>query len=349
MADGRIRRSARRGVAVAVLGWLGVALVSVVMAPGASAASSVTVTIDDITPPLASVDPGGKVTFVNAIKADTVDVSVPALGLLPAQKADATVYRDVAVTFFGDERKLATGTSTSWTFPQTTNGSITYTFRIVPESGLPSPVADQVVALVEKTLDNGGTPVEVPYIVQTIAPDLPNLPSVNVPELPSIDLPDVTGGDQPEVDEPVPGGGDGIVGGGGGGGGSITGPDPIDGDIYTYGDGSAPQGGALDSTASRAFDPSRFAPSSGSAGDSSGGAGSGTGGGTAGTYDGASVPVFGQLAGVDGNSLDDRSAEQAAPGSAQALPAAALAAVVALATVVAGLVNTHRAQRVARK
>jgi hypothetical protein len=59
--------------------------------------------------------------------------------------------------------------------------------------------------------------------------------------------------------------------------------------------------------------------------------------------------VFGQLAGVDGNSLDDRSAEQAAPGSAQALPAAALAAVVALATVVAALVNTHRAQRVARK
>src|SRR5690348_12259319 len=122
MADGRIRRSARRGIAVAVLGWLGVAGVSVVMAPGASAASSVTVTIDDVTPPLAGVDPGGKVTFVNAIKADTASVSVPALGLLPAQKASATVYRDVEVTFFGDERKLATGKSTSWTFPRTTTG-----------------------------------------------------------------------------------------------------------------------------------------------------------------------------------------------------------------------------------
>ena len=344
MAGGRIRRSARRGIAAAALGWLGVAAVSVVMAPGASADSSVTVTIDDVTPPLASVDPGGKVTFVNAIKSDTASVSVPALGLLPAQKASATVYRDVAVTFFGDERKLATGKSTSWTFPQTTNGSITYTFRIVPESGLAAPVADQVVALVKKTLDNGGTPVEVPYVVQTIAPDLPNLPSVNVPELPSIEVPDVTGGDQPEVEVPVPGGEDGTTGGGGGGG-SVTGPDPIDGDIYTYGDGSAPQGGALDSAASRAFDPSRFGSSSGSAGGSSGGSFVGGGGGTAGTYDGASVPVFGQLAGVDGESLDDRSAEQAAPGTGQALPAAALAAVVALATVVAGLVNTHRAAR----
>jgi hypothetical protein len=349
MADGRIRRSARRGIAAAVLGWLCVAAVSVVFAPGASADSSVTVTIDDITPPLASVDPRGTVTFVNAIEADTVSVSVPALGVLPAQKASATVHRDVAVAFFGDERKLTTGKSTSWTFPQTTNGSITYTFRIVPQSGLAAPVADQVVAAVKKTLDGGGTPVEVPYVVQTIAPDLPNLPSVNVPELPSIEVPDVPGSDQPEVEVPAPGGGDNAPGGGSGDGdrGSVTGPDPIDGDIYTYADPAAPQGGALDSTAGRAFDPSRFASSSGSAGGSPGsGAG---GGGTAGTYDGASVPVFGQLAGVDGDSLDDQSEEQAATDRARALPSAALAAVVALATVVAALVSTHRAQRTARR
>jgi hypothetical protein len=342
MADGRIRRTARRGVAAAVLGWLGVAVASVVMAPGASAAASVTVTIDDVTPPLASVDPGGKVTFVNAIEADKVSVSVPALGLLPAQKVSATVYRDVAVTFFDDERTLARGKSTSWTFPQTTRGSITYTFRVVPQPGLAAPVADQVVTLVKGTLEDDGAPVTVPYVVQTIAPDLPNLPSVNVPQLPSIEVPDVTGG-EPPVDAPGGGGGTG----GGGGGGTVTGPDPIDGDIYTYGDGTAPQGGALGAGAARAFDPGRLTASSGSAHGPSAGSGAGGAGGLAGSYDGASVPVFGQLAGVDGSSLDDQSAAEAAP-SAQT-PASALVAVIALATVTAALVRTSLAGRTTEK
>jgi hypothetical protein len=303
----------------------------------------VTVTIDDVTPPLASVDPGGKVTFVNAIKADKVSVSVPALGLLPAQKVSATVHRDVAVTFFGDERTLATGKSTSWTFPRTTTGSITYTFRVVPQSGLAAPVADQVVKLVKGTLEDDGAPVTVPYVVQTIAPDLPNLPSVNVPQLPSIEVPDVTGGEPPAD---LPGGGGG--GTSGGGGGSITGPDPIDGDIYTYGDGAAPQGGALGSGAAPAFDPGRFSASSGSADGPSAGSGAGGSGGLAGSYDGASVPVFGQLAGVDGSTLDARSAAQSTP-PAQSLPASALAAVIALATVTAALVRTHQAGRTTEK
>ena len=67
----------------------------------------------------------------------------------------------------------------------------------------------------------------------------------------------------------------------------------------------------------------------------------------AGTYDGASVPVFGQLAGLDGNGLDDQSAAGGAGASRrrQTLPAAALAAVVALAAVTAALVRTHQASR----
>jgi hypothetical protein len=346
MANGRIRRSARRGIAAAVLGWLCVAVASVVLAPGAGAAPNATVTIDDVTPPLVSVDPGGRVTFVNAIKPDTARVSIPVVG-----SVQATVYRDVAVTFFGEKRSLASGASTAWTFPQTTNGSITYTFRIVPQSGLPAEVADQVVTAVRATLDDGGAPVTVPYVVQTIVPDLPNAPSVSVPELPAIEVPDPIGEQPPAA--PLPGGGDDGDGGGDTGGNTGAGtdlPESIDGEGYTYGNGAAPQGEATNALTARAFDPARF-PSVSSADRSAGGSGSG-GGGVAGGYDGASVPVFGQLAGLDGTDLDQESAgeELATSGAAaQTLPVAALAAVVALATVTAALVRTHQAQRTSKR
>jgi hypothetical protein len=351
MATGRIRRNARRGVAAAVLGWLCVAAVSVVMAPGASAAPSATVTIDDVTPPVVSVDAGGSVRFVNAIRPDTARVSIPVVG-----GVSATVHRDVAVTFFGEKRSLAAGASTGWVFPQTTNGSITYTFRIVPQSGLAAAVADQVVSAVRATLDNGGAPVTVPYVVQTIVPDLPNPPSVNVPELPAVEVPDPTG-EQPPVDVPNDDEGAPTEGGpteGGPDGTASPGsrPEAIDGDQYTYGQGGgAPQMAAVDSVAARAFDPDRFAPSGGSA-DSAARSGGPGGGGVAGAYDGAAVPVFGQLAGIDGASLDDEAAgeELATSGAgAQALPAAALAAVVALATATAALVRTHQAHRTTRR
>ena len=78
MATGRIRRSARRGIAAAMLGWLGIVGAAVVMAPGASAASSATIEIRNVTPPAASVDPGGRVTFVNKIPAQNKGgISVP--------------------------------------------------------------------------------------------------------------------------------------------------------------------------------------------------------------------------------------------------------------------------------
>src|SRR5688572_22675018 len=145
MATGRIRRSARRGLAAAALGWLGVAAFSVLMAPSASAAPSATVEIRNVTPPAASVDPGGRVTFVNKIPAENRGgISVPLAGTF-----SATVFTDVSVTFFGQRRDLQPEQSAAWNFsaPATT-GQITYTYRIVPQAGLAAAVANQIVATV---------------------------------------------------------------------------------------------------------------------------------------------------------------------------------------------------------
>ena len=82
MAAGRIRRSARRGLTVAVLGWVGVAAASVLTAPPAAAASSYVVHIKDLTPPVASVDKNGTVRFIDEIPDKTVSVSVGPGGVL---------------------------------------------------------------------------------------------------------------------------------------------------------------------------------------------------------------------------------------------------------------------------
>src|SRR6476661_7811316 len=103
MATGRIRRSARRGVAAAVLGWLAVAAVSVLMAPSATAASTYTVHIKDLTPPIASVDKGGKVTFVNEIPTKTVQVGGG--GLLPSL-VNVTARTVVTLTLPSGDHKL---------------------------------------------------------------------------------------------------------------------------------------------------------------------------------------------------------------------------------------------------
>src|SRR5919205_239479 len=110
MASGRIRRGARRGIAAIVLGWLAILVAAVVVAPGASAAPTATVDIKTLTPPVVSVDSGGTVTFVE------------------------------------EERDLHYGQSASWSFdaPATT-GTITYTYRIVPQAGLAVAVVNQVV------------------------------------------------------------------------------------------------------------------------------------------------------------------------------------------------------------
>jgi hypothetical protein len=350
MASGRIRRSARRGIAAAVLGWLGVAVASVALAPGAAAAKAVTIEIKNVTPPAAGVDAGGTVTFVNRVATTKPSVSVPLVG-----SVTATVTTDVAVTFFGQKRALAPGRSTAWTFPSTTAGSITYTYRVSPQSGLAPAVADQVVDLVKATLPRGGAPVTVPYTVQTIVPQVPNAPSVNVPALPAIEVPEPAAPEVPATPEapeaPVGGEDPGTPAPGVPDAAAAEGPAPIDADQYTYGSGAAaPGAAATDTAAAAAFDASRFAVPSGSIGSGGGGASAG-GGGLPGRYDGASVPVFGQLAGIDGDQLDEEDAgeELATSGStAQTLPAAALAAVVALASVTAALVRTHQAQRPAK-
>jgi hypothetical protein len=337
MATGRIRRSARRGITVAVLGWLGVAAMAVFMAPSAGAAPRETVEIMNFTPPVKSVDKGGTITFVNKIPTQNKGgIQIPLVGSL-----SATVYTDVSVTFFGQKRDLQFDQSTTWAFPDpATAGSITYTYRIVPQAGLAAAVANQVISTVAASLPPA--PVNVPYVVQTLVP-LPTLPGVNVPQLPQLDvevpqLPGGPGGEDPPgppptgPDGPTPGPGD---------------VDGVDGTPYTYETGGAgPQLSPANVVAASAFDPARyFVPGRSLGGADRSGGGSG---GVAGGYDGASVPVFGQLAGLDGSALDESAEARASPPAAQTLPAAALAAVVALAAVTATLVRTHQAARASR-
>jgi hypothetical protein len=340
MATGRIRRTAERGIATAVLGWLGVAALSVLMAPSAGAAPvrAVTVEIKNVTPPAASVEAGGTVTFVNKIPAQNKGgISVPLVGSL-----SATVFTDVSVSFFGEQRNLAPDQSAQWAFtaPATT-GTVTYTYRIVPQAGLAANVATQVVNTVAGSLP--ALPAPTPYVVQTVVPALPNLGGVNLPPLPTVQVPPPPGdpggpptppdapptnlpGDTPPDDQPL---------------------DGTPGDQYAYNTGgAAPRLSPSDVVAASAFDPSRyFVPGRGLGGADRSGAG-----GAAGSYDGASVPVFGQLAGLDGAALEEDAVSAAASGStrAQTLPAAALAAVVALVAVTAALVRIQQASRASR-
>ena len=324
-----------------MLGWLGIVGTAVALAPSASAAPSVTVEIRNVTPPAASVDPGGRVTFVNKIPAENRGgISVPLAGTF-----SATVFTDVAVTFFGQRRDLQPEQSAAWNFSSpATTGQIAYTYRIVPQAGLAAPVANQVVSTVAGTLP--ALPAPIPYVVQTVASNVPVLPSVNVPQLPTVNVPPLPGtgtppqpplqpGPEDPPVEPPPGGSDPAAVPG------ATGPG------YTYGSGPGVQMAPSDVAAAAAFDPNRFYVP----GRSLGGVDRAGAGGLAGGYDGASVPVFGQLAGLDGSSLDESASAQDAGSSspaAQVLPAAALAAVVALSAVTAALVRTHQASRSSR-
>jgi hypothetical protein len=332
MASGGIRRSARRGIAVAVLGWLGVAGFAVLMAPGASAAPAYTVHIRDLTPPVASVDPGGTVTFVNEIADKVLSVGVGGLSVVKA-----TVHTDVTLQLPSGKKPLPAGASVSEKFSGPCGCTITYTYRV--DGALLNQVLPQLPAL----------PAPTPFVVNTIVPNVPNLPSVNLPQLPQVDvavptLPGTPGGGTPpvapgEVTQP---------GGDQPGGGVVTGPEGTPGDQYAYNTGAgAPRLSPAAVAAAAAFDPVRYSVTGESF--SADRAGSG---GAPGSYDGASVPVFGQLAGLDSAALDEEAGGQATASDssspAQTLPAAALAAVVALAAVSAALVRTHQASRVER-
>lgn len=348
MATGRIRRTARRGVAAAVLGWLSVAAASVVLAAPAGAAPSATIEIRNLTPPAASVDPGGTVTFVNKIPAENrggINLGIASVS--------ATVFTDVSVSFFGEQRTLQPEQSTAWTFSApATPGTITYTYRVVPQANLPLGIGAQDV--VNRTLAGlPPLPAPIPYVVQTIAPAVPNLPSVGLPQLPQINVPlPPLAGAVPAPPTAAPGG---VLPPAAGPASPTAAPLPQgpSGTPYSYGFGGVGQLDPRNGGATPAFDPSRFAAPASDDGTSST-VGRGTGGGSGGLpggYDGATVPVFGQLAGLNGTALDEESAQQdvsADTSTTTPLPAAALAAVVALAAVSAALVRTHQASRASK-
>ena len=345
MATGRIRRSARRGLAAAVLGWLGVAGLSIAMAPDASAASTYTVHIKDLTPPVASVDAGGKVTFINEIPDKTVQVGGG--GLLPSL-VSLTARTVVTLTLpSGDHKLLPTSVQTNPpTNPPTTSTfteafastcltcKITYTYQLSSGTSLTSALTAAAV----KALPT--LPVPTPFVVNTLIA-LPNLPGVNLPTLPKVTVPTLPGGVLPTPGVP-------------GGTTHVTPGKPtttttttttingIPGDVYAYNTGSgAPQLAPEAAGVAAGFDPSRYF------GSGSGTSGSATGsGGRPGSDDGASVPVFGQLAGLDGSRLNTDGSQKAASASAvTTLPVAALAALVALVAATAALVRTHQAAR----
>ncbi len=350
MATGRIHRTARRGVAVAVLGWLSVAAASVALAPPAGAAPAVTVPIRDLTPPVVSVDAGGSVTFVNEIQDKPVQVGGG--GLLPTL-VSVTAKTEVTLGLPSGPRVLAPGASATETFDRTcVTCSITYTYRLQSNASLTSALTDAALGLLPPL------PAPTPFVVNTLVP-LPNLPGVNLPQLPPLTLPAPPAGvlpvpapptAQPPAGVPAP-----TVP-------PAAAPAPaappvqgVPGNQYTYSTGAGAAQLSPGAGSAAAFDPARFLPSGSSAGSAGGSAGGGTGngaGGLAGSYDGATVPVFGRLAGLNGSGLDengnelDTTADTAA--AAAPLPAAALAAVVALAAAGAALVRTHQASRATR-
>ena len=344
MGSGRIRRSAQRGVAAAVLGWLGVAAATVVMAPAASAEPAVTVPIRDLTPPAVSVDAGGTVTFVNEIEPKTVQVGGG--GLVPAL-VDVTAYTDVVLTLPSGGTPLPAGASVTERFDRScVTCTITYAYRLDGSATLTSALTDAALDALPPL------PAPTPFVVNTIVPQLPTLPGRNLPSLPPLTLPAPPPGvtpapeDTPVVDDgtdeeaaPQPG--------------SAPQPRMADppGNPYTYDAGAdAVRLSPTDPAAAAAFDPSRFDAPAQRSGDADR-RGAGGAGGVAGSYDGASVPVFGRLSGLDSTALDEGTGEQVATVSGartSTLPAAALAAVVALATVTAALVRTSQAARGSR-
>ncbi|SFL61505.1 hypothetical protein SAMN04488085_11451 [Geodermatophilus ruber] len=318
-----------------LLGWLAAVGGSVLLAPGASAAPSETVAIRDLTPPVVSVDAGGSVTFVNQIQDKTVQVGVGPLGLV-----NVTVQTDVSLRLPSGARALQPGQRVTERFDSScVTCAITYTYRALSGPGLTDALLGQAIATLP------GLPVGVPFVVNTVLP-LPNLPSVNLPSPPPITVPLPVPSVAPPVASPTPGPEAPAPG--------APAPAPqapaptVGGTPYSYDTGgTAVAMSPVDEAVAAAFDPARAGVAN-RPGLTAGGAAGGSGG-VPGTYDGASVPVFGQLAGLNGTMIEEESSDTdvaAAPGGAgQALPLPALVAVVALAGTTAALVRTHLARR----
>jgi hypothetical protein len=334
---GQIRRTAGRALALAVAGWVLAMTGSVLLAPTANADPAVTVAIRDLTPPLVSVDAGGSVTFVNQIADKTVQVGG---GLLPTL-VSVTVHTDVTLKVPSGSKPLPAGASATETFAATCVGcTITYTYRLQSNASLTSAVTDATLKMLPPL------PAPTPFVVNTLVP-LPNLPSLNLPQVPAVtvpapsdqtpQVPQVPTPVEPAPDTPAPEAGPP----------ADAGAQTVHGTPYSYGtSGGAAQ---LAPTASSAVSALANSYRPGQAMGRRDASGSG---GVIGDYDGASVPVFGQLAGLDTAVSGADGAEVApdAAGSAAGpgLTGSALVAVLALAGVSSALVRSVRLQRASR-
>jgi hypothetical protein len=333
---GRIRRTAGRALAMAVAGWVLAMTGSVLVAPSASADPAVTVAIRDLTPPVVSVDAGGTVTFVNEIQDKTVQVGGG--GLLPTL-VSVTAHTDVTLKVPSGSRPLPAGARVGEKFASTCVAcTIPYTYRLQSNAALTAALTDATIKLLPPL------PAPTPFVVNTLVP-LPNLPSANLPQLPSVNVP-VPGAQPlpspvPPVDQPAPGDDPTPTP-------PATGPAvPPAGTGYSYGAPTGTAQMAPTGDAGGAFDVSQFSvPGRGYVAPTSGS------GGVAGNYDGATVPTFGQLAGLGRPLADDGAGVDVAADSADlsspALSVPALLAVIALAGASSALVRSHRAQRASR-
>lgn len=355
MATGRIRRSARRGLAAAALGWVGVAAASVIAAPPAAAASSYVVHIKDLTPPVASVDKNGTVRFIDEIPDKTVSVSVAPGGILGGVSlVNVTAKTQVILTLPSGDHPLEPTTDpahptslTAWdeVFHSTClTCKITYRYELSSGNSLTAAISDAAIKALPPL------PVPTPFVVNTLVP-LPNVPSVGLPKLPQIVLPGITGllPKLPNVALPrvpaLPKGGTVFPKGSPAPAPTVAG---IPGNIYDYlsADG-APQLSPAGSVAAPGFDASRyFGTSTGSGTSGSGSAGSGggsAGAGPAGSDSGVTVPVYPQQGAKPVSGLATDSAQQPAPVTTRAFSTIALAALLILGTTIA-LVRTLRAR-----
>lgn len=355
MRRGRTGSTARRAVAVAVLGGLAALAGSVVSAPTAGAAPTATVEVKDLTPPLVSIDPGGTVTFVDKIQDKNVQVGGG--GLVPSV-VTVVVHTDVTLALPSGQHPLKPGEQWQERFDRSClTCTITYTYRAeVPNGSIVGSLLNTLTGQALATLPpnqvvtyNGQQTtvtlgVPTPFLVNTILP-LPNLPSVNLPQLPAITVP-APGG----VTLPVPGGTTLPTAPSGGAADPGAQPQSVGGTVYSYGTPGGAAQLAPTGDAGAALDLTRFSvPGRGQVGMSGSDSGSG---GVAGSNDGAQVPTFGQLAGL-GNPLDGSGDDVAVAADGSPLPAPGLAvpgllAVIALAGSSSALVKARRAQRAGR-
>ncbi|QXG74313.1 hypothetical protein KUM42_10310 [Modestobacter sp. L9-4] len=174
-------RARRRLVGAAVLGWLTVAAV---LAPAAGAAAAVTVPIRDLSTPVATVDAGGSVTFVNQVPGTTVQVGDG--GLLPSL-VEVTAQTVLTLQLPSGTVSLGPGEGVTEQFTADCGVcTITYAYRLdtvgpaALDAGLPA------------------LPVRAPLVVRTTTPPLPAAPPPAQPApvppapAPSVAAPPVT-------------------------------------------------------------------------------------------------------------------------------------------------------------